>query len=172
MKKFTRISTIQGLLLLLLVGAVGSFADYPAKRPGTDDLLGVWVGYDDRYSCFYRLNLQEHGAGRLVILRPGKVVDTYKVDTWGISGPDLTITTVPESQRSERFTCVVELFDFSTLKIRVEGVTNQWERTVWLIKEERLRKDLSEAGQHDRAPSANPSSEPSAPTNSAVVPAD
>jgi hypothetical protein len=129
---------------------VGVLADRPVRTPTKAELVGSWVGYDDDYPYFYRLNLLEDGTGRLILLRPAPRTDIYNVNQWELSGSTLLMQISPESNSSETVTCSIKSFDYLRMTILIKGTTNRWERTASLLNEKKLLRDMAESAPNGR----------------------
>jgi len=134
--------------VVLTISLIG-FASRRLTPPSKGDLVGFWIGYEQSFPYFYRLNLREDYTGTLVILYPEGNPSIYGL-RWEFPEPRLLIQVSPMSQGAEKITCSVTKVDYRSINLVITGSSNQWKRTALLLNEKQLSAKIAESAEHER----------------------
>jgi hypothetical protein len=123
-----------------------SLADYPPAPMKQADLLGLWVGYEQGGTDFYRLDLLSKGRGRLVVLRPDGRTSGYRV-SWLYVADRLSLE-ASAIGKAEKIVCAANAIDYTRLRLTMSGAsTNEWTRSAVLFNEKLFRTKVKASGK-------------------------
>jgi hypothetical protein len=138
------VARIAGALLttIVLVGAASTSCAKNATPPKPEDLIGVWVGFDDDELRFSRLDLRSDFTGYLARVSPSDTilhdigVSVYRVTNWKVEGWNVSISlnAMTSNAESMQMRC---RYNGSSLRLKISGTNGFWERNVILNREER-----------------------------------
>ena len=127
------------------------FARQPVLPPPASELVGLWVGYENGYPYFYRLNLKTNNTGRLIIMFPEAEPDVYDLH-WRLNERKLILDALPLTKNSEVINCAVSNLTHRRMDIIISGGSNEWHRTARLLNERLLSARIVESGEYEAKP--------------------
>ena len=140
----SKAARIAGAILtaIVLVSLVSTAYAKKAIRPTPEDLIGVWVGFDDDELRFSRLDLRSDFTGYLARVSPSDTilhdigVSAYRVTNWKVEGWNVSISlnAMTSNAESMQIRC---RYNGSSLRLKISGTNGFWERNVILNREER-----------------------------------
>ena len=134
-----------GVLVTIALTAVATrFAIPPTKG----DLTGLWIGYEQSYPYFYRLDLRQQDTGSLVILYPEGNAGVYHV-SWELSRSRLRIELTPPNNDSERIACSVTRVDYRRIDLNTTGISGRWTRRASLLNYSDLSAKITQSAAHE-----------------------
>lgn len=115
-----------------------------AAPPTAENLVGVWIGFDQDGLTFTRLGLNTDSTGYCARVHPADTilhhygVDLYRVNRWSIEGWNLTFDLSPISSKAEPVYLKGQAGGIATLRLEVGGVKTKWKLSLHLDPESRI----------------------------------
>jgi len=130
--------------LTLLGGCVSQpVCVWKAMPPKPDELVGVWIGFEQDELEFVRLDLRPDFTGYCARVSPADTVlhdygvEAYRLTHWTLEDWKLIIGLLPIITNAEPIYLRGDYSGFS-LDLEMGGTTNQWKRTLVLYRESRI----------------------------------
>jgi len=133
---------ICALAIVLVSVASNAYAEKKAIPPKPQDLIGVWIGFDDDELFFSRLDLRSDFTGYLARVSPRDTilhdygVFAYRVTKWTVDDWNLDISLTPATPKAESIQVRGHYNGFS-LRLEITGTDGLWKRNVVLDREVR-----------------------------------
>lgn len=141
------------ICLLATIIAISALASRPINLPGKEELVGDWVGYDESYVDFYRLNLRADGTGSIVVLYPDGETIAHDL-TWELMPRKLFIHPSQKEKSAEKAKFSVSGYGFEHIDIRFRPAGQGWDSTVALLNEKSLKAKIAASAKNDSTRSA------------------
>jgi hypothetical protein len=134
---------VGAILTAILLVSLASIAD--AKKaipPKPEDLIGVWIGFDDDELVFSRLDLRSDFTGYLARVSPSDTVlhdygvYAYRVTKWTVDDWNFNISLAAATSNAEAIQVRGRYNGFS-LRLEISGTNGLWKRNVILNREVR-----------------------------------
>jgi hypothetical protein len=114
-----------------------------ARPPEAENLVGVWIGFDESELDFCRLDLRQDCTGFFACVSPAGSslheygVQAYRVTHWAVDEWKFITRLVPATTNAEpvylRGRC-----DWTSLELEVGGTNGHWKRKLVLYPESRM----------------------------------
>ncbi len=127
--------------IVLLSGALTAHAK-KAIPPKPEDLIGVWIGFDDDELVFLRLDLRSDFTGYLASVSPSDTilhdygVYAYRVTKWTVDDWNFNISLAAATANAYSIQVRGRYNGFS-LRLELSGTDGLWKRNVILYREVR-----------------------------------
>ena len=129
--------------VLVALFAFIALAYKPADPPTPEQLVGVWIGFDDDDLTFTRLDLRPNSTGYCARVSPADTslheygVEGYRVKKWGMDKWKFSTTLAPATTNAEPI-FLRGAYGIGSLRLEVGGSNGQWKRDLLLFRESRL----------------------------------
>lgn len=121
--------------VLLVLGVVAiALADKPVAPPKPSALVGAWIGFDEEWLTFYRLELTGDGKGCFADAFLEQKPSLWRVETWELKGFDIAVKLKPVRD-AEPLLIKKALYDSRALTLEVGGLQDKWSAKVTLFNE-------------------------------------
>jgi hypothetical protein len=148
------VARIAGAVLtaIVLVSVVSTAYAKKAIPPTLEDLIGVWIGFDDDELVFSRLDLRSDFTGYLARVSPSDTilhdygVSAYRVTKWTVDDWNFGISLTATTSKAESIQMRGRYNGFS-LRLKISGTNGLWERNVILNREVRETAANRETGE-------------------------
>jgi hypothetical protein len=114
-----------------------------ARPPKSENLTGIWIGFDEGEGNFYRLDLRPDATGFFASVSPSGSslheygVQAYRVTHWSANDWKFVINILPATPNAEpiylRGDC-----GWTSLDLEVGGKNGEWKRKMTLSPESRM----------------------------------
>ncbi len=138
----TRRMMICVMAIILVSVASTAYAEKKAIPPKPEDLIGVWIGFDDDELVFSRLDLRSDFTGFLARLSPRDAIlhdygaYAYRVTKWTVDDWNFIISLTAATPNAESIQIRGRYNGFS-LRLEISGTNGLWKRNVILNREVR-----------------------------------
>jgi len=133
--------TVICVMAIVLVAVTSTtFADKKAIPPKPEDLIGVWVGFDDDELFFSRLDLRSDFSGYLARVSPRDTilhdygVFAYRVTKWTVDDWNFNINLTAATPKAESIE-MRGLYNGFSLRLEISGANGLWKRNIILNRE-------------------------------------
>ncbi len=115
----------------------------PARPPKPEQLVGVWIGFDEDQLNFTRLDLRADATGFCVRVSPADTslhdygVEGYRVAKWTMDNWKFNTTLTPATTNAEPV-FLRGRYSIGSLRLEIGGSNGRWKRELLLFRESRL----------------------------------
>jgi hypothetical protein len=125
-------------LLLILLTLTSALADRQLVPPDMNSLQGAWIGFDDNFLTFYRVELNKNGGGVCANTFVDQPPILYVIKRWSINDYQVTINLVPLERGDEYISMKGRADQAAVLRLEVSATFGGWKRRLELARETEL----------------------------------
>jgi hypothetical protein len=138
------------LLALLLAPARSSHPENEVPHPEPGEIAGVWVGFDQDFLHFYRVELDKQGKGVCVSSFVDKPPLLYDVRKWTLDGFNISFDLEPIDNEAEPIALKGQA-GRNVMLLEVGSEVTKWKRKLSLVREEDFITKNQKAKERVRA---------------------